>query len=51
MSGVQSKITTWGTWMGQSVKLLTLHHGSDHDLTVREIEPCIGLHADHAEPA
>ena len=37
--------------MTQLVEGPTLDFGSGHDLTVPEIEPCIGLHADSAEPA
>ena len=36
----------WGTWVDQSVKLLTLDFTSSHDLTVGVIEPHIGLCAD-----
>ena len=32
--------TSWGTWVTQSVKHLTLGFGSGHELTVCEIEPC-----------
>ena len=35
----------------QSVKRPTPGFSSGHDLTVREFEPCIGLHADSVEPA
>ena len=37
--------------MAQSVKHLTLDFGSGHDLTVRGMEPCVGLCADSTEPA
>ena len=37
--------------MAQSVKSLALGFGSGHDLTVGEIEPRDGLHADCAKPA
>ena len=37
--------------MAQLVKVLTLGFGSDHDLTVRKFELCIGLCANGAEPA
>ena len=37
--------------MAQSVKRLTLHFGSGHDLKVLEFEPCVGLCADSVEPA
>ena len=35
-----------GTWVAQLVKRPTLDIGSCHDLTVCEIEPCIGLCTD-----
>ena len=38
----QKKLIFWGTWVAQSVKLPTLDFGSDHDLTVRRIEPSMG---------
>ena len=38
----------WGT---PSVKRPTLDLGSGHDLTVRELEPHVGLCADSTEPA
>ena len=37
--------------MAQSVKALTLDFGSDHALTICEIEPDVGLCADSMEPA
>ena len=37
--------------MTQSVKCLTLHLGSGPDVTVYEIEPCVGLCADSEKPA
>ena len=37
--------------MAQSVECLTLDFGSGHDLTVHEIELCIGLCADNVELA
>ena len=40
-----------GSWVARSVKRLTLHLGSGHDLTVCEIEPCVGLCTDSEEPA
>ena len=40
-----------GVWVAQLVKRPTLNFGSGPDLTVREFEPHIGLHADSAEPA
>ena len=33
------------------MKPLTLDFGSGHDLTVQEMEPCVRLWADSAEPA
>ena len=41
----------WGAWVAQSVGQLTLDFGSGHDLTVRRIEPQVGLCTDSAEPA
>ena len=46
-----SKIGVWGTWVAQSVECLTLDLSSGHDLTLREVEPCIGLCPDGTEPA
>ena len=43
------KSVSWGTWVAQSVKHLTLDFGSGHDLTVHEFEPHI--YADSAKPA
>ena len=40
----------WGAWVAQSVKRPTFDFGSGHGLTVRELEPHIGLCADSAEP-
>ena len=40
-----------GTWMAQSVELLTLGFGSGHDLMVREIEPRDRIRADSMEAA
>ena len=37
--------------MAQSVKCLTLHFSSGHDLKVCGFEPCIGLRAGSKEPA
>ena len=37
--------------MAQSVERLTHDFGSGHDLTVRGIEPHVGLCADSMEPA
>ena len=36
--------------MAQLVGHLTLDFSSGHDLTVREFEPHVGLHADSSEP-
>ena len=33
---------SWGTWVAQSVKCLTLDFGSGHDLTVGEFGPVMG---------
>ena len=38
-----------GAWVAQSVKRTTFGFGSGHDLP--ELEPCIRLGADSAEPA
>ena len=40
-----------GAWVAQSVKQPTLGFGSDHDLTVCELEPHVGLCADSKESA
>ena len=40
-----------GTWVAQLVKHLTLDFSSDHDLTVHEFEPHVGLLTDSMEPA
>ena len=40
-----------GARVAQPVKPLTPDFGSGHDLTVREIESHVRLHADDAEPA
>ena len=40
-----------GTWVAQLVKCLTLDIDSGHDLTVREIEPHVGLRSGRTEPA
>ena len=37
--------------MAQSVEHPTLDFSSGHDLTVQEIEPCMGLCSDSTEPA
>ena len=34
---------SWGASVAQSIKCLTLHFGSGHDLTIREIEPHVRL--------
>ena len=36
--------------MAQSVKYLTLDFSSDHDLIIHELEPCMGLCTNSAEP-
>ena len=38
-------------WVAQSVKRLILVFGLDHDLTVCEFKPHVGLCADNAVPA
>ena len=40
-----------GTWVVQSAKHLILNFIADHNLTVHEFEPCIGLHVGSVEPA
>ena len=45
------KINLRGTWVAESIKHLTLHFGTGHDLMVCGFEPCIGLCADSVEPA
>ena len=40
----------WGTWVAESVKLLTLDLGSGHDLTVHGLEPHIWPCPDSAVP-
>ena len=51
-NGYSLKITfSWGNWMAQSVKRLTLDLSSGHDLVVHEFKPHVGLWADSAEPA
>ena len=47
----QVEVAAGGTWVAQLVKRLTLDFSSGHDLTVREIEPRVGLCADTVEPA
>ena len=39
-------MTLKGTWVAQLAKRQTLDFGSGRDLTVREIEPRVWLHAD-----
>ena len=41
----------YGAWVAQSVEDLTLGFGTDHDLTVHGIEPCVGLCTDGVGPA
>ena len=40
-----------GTWVDQSLKLLTVGFGSGHELMIPEFKPLIGLCADSTEPA
>ena len=40
-----------GAWRAQSLKHLTLDFGSGHDLTVRGMDPRVGLCADGTQPA
>ena len=40
-----------GAWVAQLVKHLTLDFSSDHDLTVHEFQPHVGLLTDSMEPA
>ena len=47
----QKILTSWGTWVAQSVKLLTLDFSSDHDLMAHEFQPYIGLCTGSVEPA
>ena len=44
-------ISFQGAWVAQLSKGLTPGLGSGHDLTVRELEPCIGLCADSVKSA
>ena len=44
------KDRSWGTWVAQLVKRLTLDFSSGHDLMVHEVEPHIGLCANSTEP-
>ena len=41
----------WVTWVAQLFERGSLDFGSSHDLMVHELEPCVGLCADSAEPA
>ena len=50
-AGVRHKASNRGARVAQSVQRLTPDFGSGQDLTIREIEPCIGLRADSTEPA
>ena len=45
------KTETWGAWVDQSVKRLTIDFDSGHDLIVWEFEPHMGLCTDGAVPA
>ena len=45
------KMKTWGSWMAQLVKQMTLDFSSGHDLLVQEFEPRVRLHANSVEPA
>ena len=49
--GRERIIWNWSAWVAQSVKHPTLDFDSGHEFTVREFKPCLGLHADGAEPA
>ena len=40
-----------GAWVAQLVKHPTLDFSSDHDLTVCEFKPYVGLRTDSMEPA
>ena len=42
---------TEGSWGAQSVEHPALDFSSGHELTVREIEPRVGLCVDSSEPA
>ena len=37
--------SSWGVWVGQLVKQLTLDFGPGHDLKAHEFEPHVGLRA------
>ena len=50
-TGTLKICNTWGAWVAQSVKHLTLGFSSSHDLTVREFQPHVGLWTDSVEPA
>ena len=45
------KLSAWGIWVVQLVKLLTLDFGSGHHLMVREFEPHVGHGAEGVGPA
>ena len=47
---ILKKTMDYGAWMAQSVKRLTLHFGSCHDLTVCGIKPHIRLCTESMEP-
>ena len=51
LQGKVRKSHQWGIWVARSVKNPTLDFSSDHDLTVHEIEPHVGLHVDRTERA
>ena len=41
----KKKGNSWGAWVAQSVKHLTVDFASGHDFTVCELKPCIRIHA------
>ena len=43
-------VLSWGAWVAQSAKRLTLDFGSGRDLTARGSEPRVGFCADSTEP-
>ena len=49
--GQTSENRQGGAWVAQLVKRPTLGFHLRHDLTVREIEPCVGFRANSMEPA
>ena len=49
--GHQEALLGQGAWVAQSVKRPTLDLGSGRDLTIREVEPRVQLHADSTGPA